>query len=1644
MGMSQNRRVVETTFRAVDGLSPVLLKLAGGAQSVDREVDKALASVKSFDRQIQAQSGAAARVEASNRRVAESFADLRLKADMAARSGSGMEKLAARADLAGAAAGRAAEKYTAMEAAGSRLAVAGGAIALGMGAVTKQALDWEQSFASVKKTVDGVDFDRLESELRQLAKTMPVAHDEIAQVAAAAGALGVSGPKIASFTRTALQLGEAVDDLDAKSAATEMARFANVMGTFSKPMSDGKENVDRLASALVHLGNNGASTEGEILSMAQRIAGAGRLVGASEADVLALANTMSSLGINAELGGSSMSRVMRMMYTAVKGGGDDLAAFAKVAGRSAEEFAQVWSRSPVEAVQLFVGGLNRIDAAGGNVVEALNTVKIRGEEDMNVFLRLKGGADNLAQSLKDGAEGWNAGTKAAEEASKKYETNLGRIRVAVNQAKDAAIDMGAAIAPAVSAIAQAGGAAASAFSALPGPVKGAVGALAALSAVTLLVGGGLLSVVGKAAAAKAALAELGIASVGASGKLAMVGRSVGAMGIAASALMVAGGAVKSALGDVASGSAVAQRSLEQYMKVGREAEGVTGLMRRGFGDLGAAVNEVLDSGAWNRVNNALGEVGSGFGLFGGSQSSDAVEFFRELDTAMAGLATGGSADAARDAFRRVGEEAQRQGYSIEQVKDLLPQYSAAASQAASVSGDAAGAHRAQAAAVDAAAAAAAGLTVEQYQSTKTMKAQEERARELTAQLEQYRSAVGSLGAALLGARAAQRSYIDTLDAADDALAKNGRTLDQATSAGRANQAALDGVAKSGTAAAEAILRNGGSFEAAAGSIRTTRADFIAAAQRFGVTGSQAAELADQLGLTEDAIIGLAKQFGQPLPPLRLLVDNSQALSAISQTMQAMSGIPGMGGLASLAAGLQSAVNLAPSLLRAQTAAATQTRRKYVPTATGSGGGSASSRAPVSSDYGAEIASSLGGRVESTPSGRVVLVPLRAELELDRIAAERTRGQLRDLLTGVKVEPSVDSVAARATAGVDRLRDVLEGFIRAYGDATRQVALDGARSGASAAPSGSSASGSYSYAGALGQAPASLRAAFIAAGAKYGVAPELLAAVAKQESNFNSRAVSPAGARGLMQFMPGTARQYGVDTSSAASSIDGAARMLRDLLARFDGKTNLALAGYNAGPGNVTNGRWQSFSETRQYVAKIMADPGLARTAAGAASKVTATAAAPTGDRQAQFIEVLKALKAAGLNIRENVALGDKVDPVHSKNSWHYKPGGSSAADITGTQAQMDAAAKILNDGGFRTIWKSMVGGNHFNHVHADISTGQSIGARGRGSLPGYAGPSSGVRASAVGRVVDAASQAVDHIAKVRDDLAKSLGELGVSLSAAQLAKLTPDRVLDLARGLELSKGHLSELAEAYDRAGRDAEGASTRLRELQDEHRAFVESMSAKTVAGGSLASLFKVDSEGMATSVSAIIDARRKAIDEAKAFGVEIEALKASGLNDADLRDVVNMGASSGLIFAKGLKEAGPAAVSELNLLQNSLTVEADRLARTSGDALYAAAEQSSNELLRGFLADEGRARRELTEYGQRLVGYIHAGIAGVAAPPVPQAKIPTGAPAQQRINVTVDAPKPVLPDRMILEIEGQPVTAIVKRAVSSSARVGATFGAR
>lgn len=309
------------------------------------------------------------------------------------------------------------------------------------GASLNAAIDFESAFAGVRKTVDATEseFAILEEGIRSMAKRLPASAAEIAGVAEAAGQLGIEKDSILDFTETMINLGEATN-LTADEAATSLAQFANVV---QMP----QDEFDKLGSSVVALGNTMATTEADIVSMGQRLAGTGAQVGLSEADIMALAASMSSVGIEAEAGGTAMSSTMTKIRNAVGAGGEDLAKFAEAAGMSADEFARSFEEDPITAINSFITGLGESGAAGENLNQKLEAMGITGIREVDTLLRLAGAGDILTDAVKTSSDAWEANTALTDEAAQRYATTQSQIDMMKNRLTDLGITIGGILLP---------------------------------------------------------------------------------------------------------------------------------------------------------------------------------------------------------------------------------------------------------------------------------------------------------------------------------------------------------------------------------------------------------------------------------------------------------------------------------------------------------------------------------------------------------------------------------------------------------------------------------------------------------------------------------------------------------------------------------------------------------------------------------------------------------------------------------------------------------------------------------------------------------------------------------------------------------------------------------------------------------------------------------------------------------------------------------------------------------------------------------------------------------------------------------------------------------------------------------------------
>jgi TP901 family phage tail tape measure protein len=736
-----------------------------------------------------------------------------------------------------------------MEMIGKGALTMGAGVVAGLGLAAKAAMDWESAWAGVTKTVDGTpaQMDELEESLRGLAKTLPATHEEIAGVAEAAGQLGVARENVVGFTKTMVDLGETTN-LTADEAATSIAQISNVMGTMDR---EGAVGVERFSSTLVALGNAGASTEAEILEMAKRIAGAGKLVGASESDVLALSNAMASLGIEAQLGGGVMSRVMQRMYEDVKGGGEGLDNLAKVAGVSAKDFATAFETDPVRAVDMMVKGFGRIKDEGGNVISTMGDLGIKGTEETGVILRLAGAGDILTDSLKLGDSAWQSNSALAEEAAKRYETTESKVKVAWNNIKDAAIEAGSVLLPMIAGIAEGAASVAQAFGNLPDPVKGALTVLGGIGGVALLGAGAFLTLTPKVLDAMEAFNKLVPAGGKARDALAAVGKAaVPAAALATFTLIVARlaeadymskidtglGKVDLALTKIATRAPDAGKSLDSLFQ---DRDGAK--LINGVNDLDSALmrtfnpNRDQEFNDWgeNLVNTITGVEGSSHILAGA---------WGRLDQQMAALVSGGNSKGAAATFEMLKDKAAEQKITVEELVAKFPLYADALKAAEAAEKTAAAEGKNLDGSLTDAGAAAEKAAVQSEEIKKALEDVGLAADGTVTDLAKFTDALLAAGLLQLSARDAARGFEAAIDALDESLKVNGRTLDTTTDKGRANEAALDAIAGAGYRSAEAMAKNGASNEALQGNLQTTYDRLKDAARQFTDTDEEAEAL----------------------------------------------------------------------------------------------------------------------------------------------------------------------------------------------------------------------------------------------------------------------------------------------------------------------------------------------------------------------------------------------------------------------------------------------------------------------------------------------------------------------------------------------------------------------------------------------------------------------------------------------------------------------------------------------------------------------------------------------------------------------------------------------------------------------------------
>lgn len=286
------------------------------------------------------------------------------------------------------------------------------------------AVSFESAFAGVKKTVEGSDEElaSFNEQLQKMTTTIPTTFEDLSKIAELGGQLGVPIQDMEKFVDTVARLGVSTN-LSFETASTEIARFSNVL---QEPLS----NVDRLGASIVALGNNFATTESETLGFAQRLAAAGKVANFTSADILGIAAAASSVGVEAEAGGTAISKVFIQMATAAANGTSKLDGFAKVAGVTREEFQLLAQTNPSTAFLQFVEGLKSQGLEATNVISNLIGSDVRLQR---VLLSLASGYDVLVSALNTSNVAYAQNQALIDESNKRFETTASKIQLTTNE-----------------------------------------------------------------------------------------------------------------------------------------------------------------------------------------------------------------------------------------------------------------------------------------------------------------------------------------------------------------------------------------------------------------------------------------------------------------------------------------------------------------------------------------------------------------------------------------------------------------------------------------------------------------------------------------------------------------------------------------------------------------------------------------------------------------------------------------------------------------------------------------------------------------------------------------------------------------------------------------------------------------------------------------------------------------------------------------------------------------------------------------------------------------------------------------------------------------------------------------------------------
>jgi TP901 family phage tail tape measure protein len=291
-------------------------------------------------------------------------------------------------------------------------------LGVGMVAGTRAAIEFEDAFAMVKKTMADVEdpkvFEKIADDLQRLATQIPVRATELAALGSVAGQLGVASEDVSKFVEVTGKLGVATN-MTGEQAATSLARFLNVTNQTT-------DEVDKFAAILVQLGNNVAAQESEIILLAQNLGAVASVAGLGATEVLAFSAAMRETGQQSSAGATALGKFFMALKGAEQGDAQALFKFAEVAGTSVTEMADLIETDIGRAAQMFLDGLNRMNAQGQSTIAVLQALGLNQARTSRALLSLANNSEGLAEAIRLANKEAIEQNALNEEAATRFET----------------------------------------------------------------------------------------------------------------------------------------------------------------------------------------------------------------------------------------------------------------------------------------------------------------------------------------------------------------------------------------------------------------------------------------------------------------------------------------------------------------------------------------------------------------------------------------------------------------------------------------------------------------------------------------------------------------------------------------------------------------------------------------------------------------------------------------------------------------------------------------------------------------------------------------------------------------------------------------------------------------------------------------------------------------------------------------------------------------------------------------------------------------------------------------------------------------------------------------------------------------------